>query len=137
MSTIDNSKIFICGTFDDADVKVSSKTTLKAGTVLGLNSDGDIVAYSTDLDNGYTPASGGSEAVEAFKAEPTYILANDITNDTNSAATFSLVRVFVEGEVNKNKVIFTKTADASDAAVLAALKNNGFVLRNVQDACEG
>ena len=76
MSTIDNSKIFICGTFDDADVKVSSKTTLKAGTVLGLNSDGDIVAYSTDLDSAYIPASGGDDAVEAFKAEPTYILAN-------------------------------------------------------------
>ncbi len=125
MSTIDNSKIFICGTFDDADVKVSSKTTLKAGTVLGLNSDGDLVAFTTDNDG------------ESFKGEPTYILANDITNDTNSAATYPLSRVFVEGEVNKAKVIFINEDDASDATVLAAMKNNGFILRNVQDACEG
>ena len=125
MSTIDNSKIFICGTFDDAVVKVPSKTTLKAGTVLGLNSEGDLVAFSTDND-----------VEETFKGEPTYILFNDITNDTGEDATYPLSRVFVEGEVNKDKIIFIKEADAKDAAVLAAMKNNGFVLRNVQDACE-
>ena len=126
MSTlIDNSKIFICGTFDDADVKVAAKTTLKAGTVLGLNADGDIVAFSTANDG------------ENFKGEPTYILANDIVNTANSAATYPLSRVFVEGEVNKNKVIFVNDEDAENPAVLAAMKNNGFILRKVQEVCEG
>jgi len=136
MTTIDSSKIFISGTFDDATVKVAANTTLKAGTVLGLNSSGEIVAYSTNLDSAYVPASGGDAAVEAFKAEPTYILANDIVNSTGSAVEYELSRVFVEGEVNASKLIFAKTADASDPAVLAALKNNGFILRNVQQACE-
>lgn len=131
MSTMDNSKIFICGTFDDATVKVPAKTTYKAGTVLGLNSDGDLVAYSTDNDVAATSTTA------AFVGEPTYILYNDITNDSVSAAAYPLSRVCVEGEVNKNKIIFINADDADDSKVLAAMKNNGFVLRNVQEACIG
>ena len=125
MSIIDNSKIFISGTFDDADVKVPAKTTYKAGTVLGLNADGDITAFTTENDG------------EGFAAEPTYILANDIVNEESNAVNYPLCRVFLEGEINKNKVIFVNEDDAETPAVLAAMKNNGFILRNVQEVCEG
>lgn len=125
MSTIiDNSKIFLGGTFDDANVKVPANTTYKAGTVLGLNATGEITAFTT------------ANNAEGFSAEPTYILANDIVNNTNAAADYPLSRVFVEGEVNKDKIIFIKEADATTPAVLAAMKNNGFILRNVQELCD-
>lgn len=125
MSTIiDNSKIFLGGTFDDAAVKVPANTTYKAGTVLGLNADGDVVAFSTALN------------AEGFVAEPTYILANDIVNNTGAADDYALQRVFVEGEVNKNKLIFVNESDKDVPEVMAAMKNNGFILRHVQEVCE-
>lgn len=132
MTVIDNSKIFLNGIYGDASVKVAANTTLKRGTVLGLNKDDELVAYSTDLDAPYTPANGSNEATEAFIAEPTYILAQDLSNNTSSAVEYDLTRVFESGEVDAAKVIFTKTADASNAQVLAKMKNNGLHLVNVQ-----
>jgi len=131
MTTVSNKKIFLNGIYSDATVKVAANTTLAAGTVLGVNASGEIVAYSTDLDSGYVPASGGDPAIEAFKAEPTYILAETLTNDTGSAKSFAMARVFDGGEVDAAMITFVKTADASDELVLAAMKNNGFILCNV------
>lgn len=121
MGIIDNSKIFLGGIYGDAIVKVAANTTLKKGTVLCLNADNDIVAFTTDLNS------------DSFVAEPTYILAQDLVNGTNAAANYELVRVFESGEVNAAKVIFVKDADASNAQVLAKMKNNGFHLANVQE----
>lgn len=126
MTQIDNSKIFLGGTFGDVTVKVAANTTLRMGTVLGLNSDGDIVAFSSDNDKAAT------ESEPAFVGEPSYILANDIVNSGNSAATYPLSRVLEEGEVNAAKVIFVKDAD-KNAAYLTALKNNGIILKNVSE----
>ena len=44
-----------------------------------------------------------------------------------------MVRVFEEGVVDASKLIFVKSADATDADVLDALKTNGYKLRSVQD----
>lgn len=132
MTIIDNSKIFLNGIYGDARVKVAANTTLKRGTVLGLNNDDELVAYSTDLDAPYTPANGGNGAKEAFIAEPTYILAQDLVNNTSAAVEYDLTRVFESGEVDASKVIFTKADDASNAQVLAKMKNNGLHLVNVQ-----
>lgn len=132
MTIIDNRKIFLNGIYGDATVTVAAKTTLKKGTVLGLNKDDEIVAYSTDLNVPYTPANGSAEAVQAFIAEPTYILAQDLTNPGTSSIEVPMVRVFESGEVDAAMIVFSKAADATDAGVLAAMKNNGFNLRNVQ-----
>lgn len=120
MTVIDNSKIFLNGIYGDASVKVAANTTLKRGTVLSLNKDDELVAYSTDLDE------------TTFTAEPTYILAQDLVNNTTAAVEYDLTRVFESGEVDAAKVIFTKTADANNAQVLAKMKNNGLHLVNVQ-----
>ena len=120
MVKVDNSKIFLNGIYGDATVTVAANTTIKKGTVLGLNADGELVAFSTAL------ASGD------FTPEPTYIAAQDVENTTNAKADFDLIRVFESGEVDAAKVIFVNTADASDATVLATMKNNGFHLCNVQ-----
>ena len=48
MTTIDNSKIFLGGIFTDAEVKVAANTTYYAGTILGRNVSGDLVAFSSD-----------------------------------------------------------------------------------------
>lgn len=133
MTTIDNSKIFLDGIFGDATVTVAAETTLEPGTILGLNSSGKLVAYSTDLDNGYTPATANDPAVQAYTSEPTYILAQTLTNDDESdAVDVDMVRVFESGNVDAAKVIFAKNDDATDPQVLAKLKNNGFNLVNVQ-----
>jgi len=119
---IDNSKIFLNGIYGDATVTVAANTTLKKGTVLGLNASDELVAYSTDLDN----------AGSSFVAEPTYILAQDLVNNTSAAIDYDLVRVFESGEVDAAGVVFVKPDDANNAQVLAKMKNNGFHLCNVQ-----
>lgn len=120
MATIDNSKVFLNGIYGDATVTVAANTTLKKGTVLGLNSSDKLVAFSSAL------------AAEGFVPEPSYILAQDLVNATNAAVDYDMVRVFESGEVDAAKVVFTTTADATDAQILAAMKNNGFHLVNVQ-----
>lgn len=134
MTTIDNSKAILDGVFSDRTVTVPANTTYAAYTVLGLNASGKLVAYSTDLDNGYTPASGDDPAVEAFKAEPSYILAHSIENSTNAAVDYPLARVLECGDVDIAKAVFVKAADATDPAVLSALKNNGIRLVHVDYA---
>lgn len=127
MTTVDNSKIFHEGTYSDVTIKVPAETTYQAGTVLGRNKDGDLVAFSTDNN---VAASPGPE----FNTSPLYILAQTIENkDESNAEEFDLVRVFESGVVDAAKLIFVKTADATDVAVLDALKTNGFRLRNVEE----
>lgn len=127
MTTVDNSKIFHEGTYSDVTIKVPAKTTYQAGTVLGRNKDGDLVAFSTDNN---VAASPGPE----FNTSPLYILAQSIENkDESNAEEFDLVRVFESGVVDAAKLIFIKTADATDIEVLDALKTNGFRLRNVEE----
>lgn len=120
MATIDNSKVFLNGIYGDATVTVAANTTLKKGTVLGLNSSDKLVAFSSTL------------AAEGFVPEPSYILAQDVVNATNAAVDYDMIRVFESGEVDAAKVVFTTAADATDAQILAAMKNNGFHLVNVQ-----
>lgn len=127
MTTVDNSKIFHEGTYSDVTIKVPAQTTYQAGTVLGRNKDGDLVAFSTDNN---VAASPGPE----FNTSPLYILAQSIENkDESNAEEFDLVRVFESGVVDAAKLIFIKTADATDIEVLDALKTNGFRLRNVEE----
>lgn len=120
MATIDNSKVFLNGIYGDATVTVAANTTLKKGTVLGLNSSDKLVAFSSNLATG------------DFVPEPSYILAQDVVNATNAAVDYDMIRVFESGEVDAAKVVFTTEADATDAQILAAMKNNGFHLVNVQ-----
>ena len=127
MTTVDNSKIFHEGTYSDVTIKVPAQTTYQAGTVLGRNKDGDLVAFSTDNN---VAASPGPE----FNTSPLYILAQTLQNtDDSNEEEFDLVRVFETGVVNAAKLIFVKTADATDVKVLDALKTNGFRLRNVEE----
>lgn len=127
MATADNSKIFHEGTYSDVSVTVPANTTYQAGTVLGRNKDGELVAFSTDNN---VAASPGPE----FNTSPLYILAQTLQNtDDSNEEEFDLVRVFETGVVNAAKLIFVKTADATDVKVLDALKANGFRLRNVEE----
>ena len=117
MTRIDNSKIFYEGVYADVTVYVPAKTTYKEGTVLGRNASGKLTAFTTDVEN----------------SEPLYILGKDLINDTDSAVEMSLVRVFDGGVCDANKLIFVKAADKTTAAVLDALKKNGFKLENVEN----
>lgn len=125
MGTIDNSKIFLEGDFTDMDVTLTAGQTLQQGTVLGRNSEGKLVAFTTDNND------------ETFTTEPIYILAQTITNPSSSAATeMDMVRVFDGGVVNKDKLVFVKSADKTNTAILDQLHKNGFVLETVQELSE-
>lgn len=127
MAHIDNSKVFHEGTYADVTVKVPANTTYKEGTVLGRNSSGDLVAYSTANNVAATSTTA------AFVTEPLYILAQDLINSTASAVEKNLVRVFDGGVVDVNKLIFVKSEDATTKTVLDDLKKNGFRLLNVEN----
>lgn len=130
MAHIENSKVILEGIFSDASIYVPANTTYKEGTVLGRNSSGKLTAFSSDLN------VAAADNVEAFNSSPLYILAQTITNsDTTNAATMDLVRVLEAGTVDKAKVIFVKTADASVVAYLDALHTNGIRLVNVEEQC--
>ena len=47
-----------------------------------------------------------------------------------------MCRVYECGEVDASKLTFAKAADATDVAVLDALKTNGYTLVNVQQLAE-
>ena len=128
MTTIDNSKIFLGGIFTDAEVKVAANTTYYAGTILGRNVSGDLVAFSSDNN---VEASGDDPA---FNTAPLYILAQDIANATGSAVT-TMCRVYECGEIDASKVIFVKAADKTTENY-DALKTNGYTLVNVQRLAE-
>lgn len=130
MTQIDNSKIFLEGVYADVSVKNAANTTLEAGTVLGRNSSGDLVAFSTDNN------VAASEGVPAFTTDPLFILAQKLVNSTASAETVAMVRVFDGGVVNKDKIIFVKTADKTNKTVLDALRKNEFKLEAVQELSE-
>lgn len=128
MGKIDNSKAILDGVYSDATVTVPAKTTYAAYTVLGLNSSGKLTAFSTDNN------VAAAEDTPAFEAEPSYILAHPITNDTSDAVDYPLARVLECGDVDIKKAVFVKTADASNAKVVTALKNNGIRLVHVDYA---
>ncbi len=130
MTQVNNAKVFLDGFYTDVTVKVAANTTLNAGTVLGRNSSGDLVAFSTDNN------VAAAENVDAFTTDPIYILAKQLKNDTNAAVEFDLVRVFECGEVDKKGLIFVKSADASNQTVLDQLAKNGFKLETVQELSE-
>ena len=117
MTLIDNSKIFLEGVYADVEVALAANETLAKGTVLGRKSTGELVAFNS----------------ENTGSEPIYILAQDVTNETSEATSIDMVRVFDGGVVNKAKLIFANTDDASDVTVLDALKANGFKLEVVQE----
>ena len=121
MTHIDNSKIFHEGVYADVTLTVAANTTLKAGTVLGRNSAGKLVAFTTDNNS------------DSFKTSPLYILAQTVINEETSEADFDLVRVFDSGVVDKAGLIFIKEADATDVTVLDELKANNFRLVNVEE----
>lgn len=127
MTHIDNSKIFHEGVYADVTLTVAASTSLKVGTVLGRNSSGKLVPFSTDNN------VAGTSTTEAFKTSPLYILAQNVTNESTSAADFDLVKVFDSGVVDKNGLIFVKSDDASDVTVLDGLKTNNFRLINVEE----
>lgn len=126
MTHINNSKVILDGIFTDASIYVPANTTYAEGTVLGRNSSGKLTAFSSDLD----------VADPVFNSAPLYILAQSITNaDLSNPATIDLVRVLESGTVDKSKVIFAKTADASVVAYIDALHTNGIRLVNVEEQC--
>ncbi len=127
MTHIDNSKIFHEGVYADVTLTVAASTTLKVGTVLGRNSSGKLVAFSTDNN------VAGTSTTEAFKTSPLYILAQNVVNESTSSEDFDLIKVFDSGIVDKSGLIFIKKADASDVTVLDALKTNNFRLINVEE----
>lgn len=127
MTHIDNSKIFHEGVYADVTLTVAASTSLKVGTVLGRNSSGKLVPFSTANN------VAKSDTTEAFKTSPLYILAQNVTNDTSSDVDFDLVKVFDSGVVDKSGLIFIKEADASDVTVLDGLKTNNFRLINVEE----
>ena len=130
MTHISNSKVILDGIFSDASVYVPANTTYKEGTVLGRNSSGKLTAFSSDLN------VAAAENVDPFTSSPLYILAQTITNaDTTNAATIDLVRVLETGTVDKSKVVFIKSDDASVVAYIDALHTNGIRLVNVEEQC--
>lgn len=133
MTKIENARIFYDGIFANETVTVEAETTLAKGTVLGRNKDKELVAFTTD--NNVAPAPESDPAEEGFTTEPIYILAEALPNTTKSKATFT-ARVFDGGTVNKDRIIFIKSADKTDVAVLDALHRNGFTLVPVQDLAE-
>ena len=126
MTHINNSKVILDGIFTDASIYVPANTTYAEGTVLGRNSSGKLTAFSSDLD----------VDSPAFASSPLYILAQTIKNaDLSNPATIDLVRVLESGTVDKSKVIFAKTDDASVVAYIDALHTNGIRLVNVEEQC--
>lgn len=130
MAKVDNSKIFLEGDFTDMDVQLAANQTLEAGTVLGRDKDGKLVAFSTANNVAKT------DLAEAFTTEPIYILAQSIANSTTSALEVDRVRVFDGGSVNKDKLIFIKTSDKTNTTVLDQLHKNGFELKVVEELTE-
>lgn len=118
MTHIDNSRIFHNGVYADASVLVPKSTTYKVGTVLGRDADGNLTAFSSEIEG----------------SSPLYILAQTLINESTSASeTFDLVRVFDSGVVDKSGLIFVNSDDATDVKVLDAMKTNNFRLVNVEE----
>ena len=94
MTHIDNSRIFHNGVYADASVLVPKSTTYKVGTVLGRDADGNLTAFSSEIEG----------------SSPLYILAQTLINESTSASeTFDLVRVFDSGVVDKSGLIFVNS----------------------------
>lgn len=119
--SIDNSKIFLNGIYGDTTVVVAANTTLKAGTLLGVDTlkdsetNGQIIPFDT-----------------AKCTAPSYVLAQDVQNSSESNAEL-LLRVFECGEVNKNKLVFVNSADSLTPKMLAELKSSGILAVEVHE----
>lgn len=124
MTKIDNSKIFLGGVYADAAVNVPAQTTYKEGTVLARNADGYLTAYTSANDT------------DSFTCETFYILAQRLVNEAETAADVALARVYECGPLNKEKLIFINTADASSVTVQDKLRQNGFSLETVTELTE-
>jgi hypothetical protein len=110
------------GRFAGGTVTVPASTTLSEGTVLGVvTSTGYYAPYN----------SGASTGVQT----PVAVLAQDVTNGTTSAASITGVRLFVQGAVNGNALIFLTAGDTWQKAFVA-LKANGIVAEHVQNGIE-
>lgn len=117
-NVIDNSNIFYTGVCDDVTVNVAASTTLKAGTILGVDkTSGKIIAYnSTDC-----------------TADDFYILVQDVVNSGSAAADFGMCRVLDGGEVNRNKLILASEGDELTDGFIAKLKSSGILAVKVQE----
>ena len=122
MTTIDNSNTFYSGVSDDVTINVAENTTLKAGTVLGIeNETGKIIAYdSTKCD-----------------ANDFYVLLHDVQNSKGSAEDFSMCRVLDGGEINRNKLILVNPEDELNDAFIAKLKTSGIIAVRVSEETNG
>ncbi len=120
--TIDNSKVFLNGVYGDASVNIKAKTSLKEGTVLGVDTTED------------SDTAGKVIPFDSTKCElPSYILAQDIVNESDEDIEISSARVFECGEVNKNKLIFINEADTLTQKIVADLKAGGILAVEVQE----
>ena len=105
--------------YTDATLRIATKGTVLAGTVLGEITTGNVlVPYQSS-------AEDGSEV-------PCYILAADVENTTDSSLDVKNARVIAYGQVNANALILTKSGDPVDA-IKTTLKNNGILVMNVQE----
>lgn len=122
MTTIDNSNTFYSGVCDDVTVNVAAKTTLHAGTVLGIHkTSGKIVPYtSTDC-----------------TANDFYVLLHEVQNSGSSAADFGMCRVLDGGEINRNKLILVNSEDELTDGFIAKLKTSGIIAVRVSEETKG
>lgn len=104
--------------YTDATLRIATKGTVKAGTVLGEITAANVLApYKSD-------AEDGSEI-------PSYILVNDVENTTDSSLDVQNVRVIACGQVDGDALVFAKSGDTVDV-IKITLKNNGILVMNVQ-----
>lgn len=105
-------------TYTDATLRIATKGTVKAGTVLGEITAANVLApYKSD-------ATDGTKI-------PCYILVNDVENTTEESLDVENVRVIAYGQVDGDALVFAKSGDTVDV-IKTTLKNNGILVMNVQ-----
>lgn len=105
--------------YTEAKLRIATKGTVKAGTVLGEITEGNILApYKSD-------SADGSQT-------PCYILADDVENTTSGSLDVDNVRVIAYGQINGNALVLAKAEDTI-ATIRTALKNSGILVMNVQE----
>lgn len=105
--------------YTEATLRITTKGTVKAGTVLGEITEGNVLTpYKSDsVDGSQTPC---------------YILADDVENTTSGSSDVNNVRVIAYGQVNEKALVLAKAEDTI-AAIKTTLKNNGILVMNVQE----
>ena len=105
--------------YTDATLRIATKGTVLAGTVLGeITAANVLVPYQSS-------AEDGSEI-------PCYVLAEDVENTTAASLDVKNARVVAYGQVNANALTLVKSGDTV-AAIKTTLKNNGILVMNVQE----